>query len=76
MPSKSNPLRHLQDIRDNIILAQKFEDGATYKEFCDDLLVFYAVTRCLEIVSEASRRLSDDVKARHRHSVGGCDRRR
>jgi uncharacterized protein with HEPN domain len=25
----------------------------------------YAVTRCLEIISEASRRLSDGLKARH-----------
>jgi uncharacterized protein with HEPN domain len=25
----------------------------------------YAVTRCLEIISEASRRLPDDLKARH-----------
>jgi uncharacterized protein with HEPN domain len=25
----------------------------------------YAVTRCLEIISEASRRLSDELKARH-----------
>jgi uncharacterized protein with HEPN domain len=26
---------------------------------------FYAVTRCLEIISEASRRLPDGLKARH-----------
>jgi uncharacterized protein with HEPN domain len=25
----------------------------------------YAVIRCLEVISEASRRLSDDLKARH-----------
>ena len=25
----------------------------------------YAVARCLEIISEASRRLSDELKARH-----------
>jgi uncharacterized protein with HEPN domain len=27
--------------------------------------MLYAVTRCLEIISEASRRLPDDLKARH-----------
>jgi uncharacterized protein with HEPN domain len=27
----------------------------------------YAATRCLEIISEASRRLSDEIKARHPH---------
>ena len=26
---------------------------------------FYAITRCLEIISEASRRLSPEMKARH-----------
>ncbi|MDP2298135.1 MAG: DUF86 domain-containing protein [Pseudolabrys sp.] len=26
---------------------------------------FYAVTRCLEIISEASRKLPDDLKSRH-----------
>jgi uncharacterized protein with HEPN domain len=30
-------------------------------------MVFYAVTRCLEIISEASRRLPPDLK--HRHPV-------
>jgi uncharacterized protein with HEPN domain len=33
--------------------------------FKDDNLRVYAVTRCLEIISEASRRLPDGVKARH-----------
>jgi uncharacterized protein with HEPN domain len=27
----------------------------------------YAITRCLEIISEASRRLLDELKARHPH---------
>ncbi len=30
-------------------------------------LHFYAVTRALEIISEASRRLPDDLRARHAH---------
>jgi uncharacterized protein with HEPN domain len=29
------------------------------------LRTFHAVTRCLEIISEASKRLPQDVKARH-----------
>jgi uncharacterized protein with HEPN domain len=33
--------------------------------FCADTLRVYGVTRCLEIISEASRRLPDDLKARH-----------
>jgi uncharacterized protein with HEPN domain len=33
--------------------------------FVEDTRTVYAVTRCLEIVSEASRRLPEDLKARH-----------
>jgi uncharacterized protein with HEPN domain len=42
-----------------------FAAGLTYESFKDDLLRLYAVTRCLEIISEASRRLPDELKARH-----------
>ena len=66
MPSKrSNPRAHLVHIRDNVILASRFVAGLDYGAFRDNRLVLYAVTRALEIVSEASRRLPDDVKARH-----------
>jgi len=34
-------------------------------EFVEDERTVYAVTRCLEIISEASRRLPDDLKARY-----------
>jgi uncharacterized protein with HEPN domain len=37
----------------------------TYKQFCEDLRTVYAVTRCFEIISEASRRLPKPLKARH-----------
>jgi uncharacterized protein with HEPN domain len=33
--------------------------------FKSDLKTIYAVTRCLEIISEASRRLPNEIKARH-----------
>jgi uncharacterized protein with HEPN domain len=59
------PRRHLLDIRDNITLAQMFLSGLTYEMFCANQLIFYGVTRCLEIISEASRRLPEDVKLRH-----------
>src|SRR5215475_5433704 len=39
--------------------------GFDYAAFHDDVRTVYAVTRCLEIISEASRRLPDDLKARH-----------
>ena len=66
MPSKpANTERWLLDIWHNIHLAQKFVDGLSYEQFRDDLRAFYAATRCLEIISEASRRLPPELKERH-----------
>jgi uncharacterized protein with HEPN domain len=55
----------LSDILFNIDLATSFVDGFDYDHFVADMRTFYAVTRCLEIISEASRRLSHETKARH-----------
>ena len=66
MPSRASAAaRWLYDIRHNINLAQRFVRGISYERFRDDDLYFYAVTRCLEIISEASRRLPQDMKNRH-----------
>jgi uncharacterized protein with HEPN domain len=55
----------LRDILHHIDLAAAFASGFTSATFKDDLRTVYAVTRCLEIISEASRRLPDEMKARH-----------
>jgi uncharacterized protein with HEPN domain len=55
----------LRDILRHIELAQRFTRGHTFETFNSDELHLYAVTRCLEVISEASRRLSDELKARH-----------
>lgn len=55
----------LRDIAHHIDLAARFVEGLDYEAFQADLRSVYAVTRCLEIISEASRRLPDDLKARH-----------
>lgn len=57
--------RTLIDIRANILLAQSFVQDTTQEEFQSDSMRLYAVTRAVEIVSEASRRLSPDIRARH-----------
>jgi uncharacterized protein with HEPN domain len=63
---RSDPtLAALCDIAHHIELATGFVAGMNFEAFRDDLRTFHAVTRCLEIISEASRRLPDDVKARH-----------
>ena len=64
MPSKSAE-DALDHIRHNIYLARRFIEGLSYEAFKDNQMAFYAVTRCLEIISEASRRLPADMKQRH-----------
>ena len=55
----------LSDIARNIALAQAFVHGLTFANFKAELKSVYAVTRSLEIISEASRRLSPELKKRH-----------
>jgi uncharacterized protein with HEPN domain len=55
----------LEDIRENIVRAFLFVDGLDLEQFLSDLKSFYAATRCLEIISEASRRLSSSLKERY-----------
>jgi uncharacterized protein with HEPN domain len=55
----------LRDILHHIELAANFWAGFDRASFKQDVKTVYAVTRCLEIISEASRRLPDNVKARH-----------
>jgi uncharacterized protein with HEPN domain len=64
MPSDTAPPA-LYDIGYHIDLANGFVTGLNFEAFCTDLRTVYAVIRCLEIISEASRRLPNDLKARH-----------
>lgn len=58
MPSK-NPQGALLDILDNIALSQSFVVGLKFEQFKDDKKTVYATVRCLEIISEAVRRLPE-----------------
>ena len=64
MPSE-RALQALRDIVENAKLAQSFVEDLDYLGFSSDRRAVYAVTRCLEIISEASRRLDADIRARH-----------
>ena len=66
MPSETRDTkRWLSDIHDHIAKAEGFVAGLSYEAFKDDDLRIYAVARCLEIISEASRRLPEELKLRH-----------
>jgi len=66
MPSDSSVSRRwLDDILYHIKTANEFVGSIGYDAFKDDKLRLYGVVRCLEIISEASRRLPDELKGRH-----------
>jgi uncharacterized protein with HEPN domain len=55
----------LDDIATHIDLALQFTADLDFERFAADMRTVLAVIRCLEVISEASRRLPDAVKARH-----------
>jgi uncharacterized protein with HEPN domain len=64
MPSERDSAT-LREILRHIELAEKFALGRTYENLRDDPMPLFAIIRCLEVISEASRRLSDELKARY-----------
>jgi len=64
MPSK-NPVQRLCDIVENIDAIEAFTARMDFATFAADRKTVYAVVRALEIISEASRRLPDELKGRH-----------
>jgi len=55
----------LTDIRDAVRRIERYTRGKDLASFRRDELVNDAVERCLEIISEASRRLPEELKSRH-----------
>jgi uncharacterized protein with HEPN domain len=64
-PPSERALDACEDIIDNADAAQRFVAGMTFEAFVADMRTNDAVVRCLEIVSEASRRLTDEMRSRH-----------
>ncbi|MFN7931963.1 MAG: HepT-like ribonuclease domain-containing protein [Bryobacteraceae bacterium] len=66
MPSK-NPEQRLRDILENVEAVSEFISSMDFETFRGSRQTIYAVTRALEIISEASRRLPDDFKTGNPH---------
>lgn len=56
---------YLQDIVDATRKARAFVQGMSYEQFALDDKTNYAVVRAIEIVGEASKQVSDDLRARY-----------
>jgi uncharacterized protein with HEPN domain len=64
MPSK-NPAQRLSDIIENVDAIDAFAADLDLQSFRADRKTVYAVVRALETISEASRRLPDELLHRH-----------
>ena len=61
-PSSSERLRHILDA---ILVIQHQTSGLTFEAFNEDRFRRLGIERCLEIISEASRHIPDDLKKVH-----------
>jgi uncharacterized protein with HEPN domain len=56
---------YLQDILDAIDKAEQFTKDMNYEAFARDDKTIFAVVRALEIIGEASKKVSDELKEQH-----------
>jgi len=56
---------YLHHIRDAILRVERHLAGVTWQEFLESELVQDAVVRQLDIIGEAARNLSDDLRQAH-----------
>lgn len=64
MPERS-PRQRLQDILDAVTAVKQFVSGKTFENYLAEQMFRQAVERNIEIISEASRHLLDELKAEH-----------
>ena len=55
----------LEDILTAIARIEETVDGVDFVQFSSDWRTRYIIERCLQIISEASRSIPDDLKAQH-----------
>lgn len=64
MPKRS-PRQHLEDMLESILAIEGFVAGKSFDDYLSNLMLRPAVERSVEIISEASRRLPEDLKSGH-----------
>jgi len=62
MNDRSTSVDHLEDILDAAEKAREFVEGTTYETFVDDDKSVFAVIRALEVIGEATKRLSQSLR--------------
>jgi uncharacterized protein with HEPN domain len=55
----------VEDMLDHIEQARTYAGGMTFEQYFADRKTQRAVERCIEVISEASRHIPEEIKARH-----------
>ncbi len=63
--SKRQWLDYLQDILDAIAAIEQFTSGVEFEAFSQNLEKIFAVSRAIEIIGEAVKRLPDSVRSQY-----------
>lgn len=64
--SRRDPLVALRQMRDHAVEALALAADRTRRDLDTDRLLMHALTRLIEIVGEAARRVPEEVQKRHR----------
>ncbi len=65
MKSKKENLDYIEDIIDSIYKLKTFIKGINEEEFIKDHKTNYAVVRCIEIIGEASKNITENIKMKY-----------
>jgi uncharacterized protein with HEPN domain len=64
---KRNNLIYIKDIMENMENVEKFSENINYEEFIKDKKINYAVVRCIEIIGEAAKQVSEEIRSKYPH---------
>ncbi len=59
---KRTSLDYLEDILESMDLIEEFTNSISFEDFKNDKKTNYAVVRSIEIIGEAAKNVSDDIK--------------
>lgn len=64
---KRNNLIYIKDILENMENIDKFSKDINYEQFIKDKKINYAVVRCIEIIGEAAKNVSKEIRSKYPH---------
>jgi uncharacterized protein with HEPN domain len=64
---KRNNLIYLNDILSNMKFAKQFISDISFEQFASDNKTQYAVIRCIEVIGEAAKQVTSEIKEKYKN---------